>query len=394
MGVFAKEDIEAEELLMRIPREAFIHVLDMEERKEVDDTWSAFYHNMCLLTKKLKEEMETGEDSPRAPYVRFLKSQQRGQIPALWSAPSKNLLRPLLPYEDPPTEAELANHTPRSNSVDWIDDHLKSTCISPTDPSDEQIVALVKQRGYDDALIPLWDMFNHANGRYTNTRQTSVRDAEGVRVYASKEIRAGDEVFASYDRCADCEFVNLVWGTPEIFRDFGFVEPYPHRYHLEERIWFEIVEVDEKDGDKGNDGDGSGFRVLWDDGITWPDVDNYGNPDREGIEFLEREVTKFESALARMSEVPEEERGMVSQYISTVIFDYKLAIAAAERDLELEEEDEDSSDDDEEEDEVEEDEDEDEDEEGDYVDDDDEYHEEEEEDDDEENENESGRDEL
>lgn len=64
---------------MRIPREAFIHVLDMEERKEVDDTWSAFYHNMCLLTKKLKEEMETGEDSPRAPYVRFLKSQQRGE---------------------------------------------------------------------------------------------------------------------------------------------------------------------------------------------------------------------------------------------------------------------------------------------------------------------------
>lgn len=77
MGVFAKTDIAANELLMQIPREAFIQVWDT--KREVDDSWEVYYHNFCLLAKKLKKEMLLGEDSEYAPYIRYLKHQATGK---------------------------------------------------------------------------------------------------------------------------------------------------------------------------------------------------------------------------------------------------------------------------------------------------------------------------
>mmetsp|Transcript_15209 Transcript_15209/g.32161 ORF Transcript_15209/g.32161 Transcript_15209/m.32161 type:complete len:410 (+) Transcript_15209:84-1313(+) len=315
LGVFAKADVAANELLMQIPPSAYIEVWG---GKLVDDeSWDVYYHNMCLLSKKLETEMHLGDESLYAPYIRFLNKQAKGQIPATWSNDARDILRELLPEEIDGL----------SNGVDWIDDHFKGSCISPFDAFQEHIVALVKQRCYDDALIPLWDMVNHANGPHINTNTTSWYDNGGIKVWASQLIREGEEVFASYDGCVDCSTTAREWGTLEILRDFGFVEGYPHRYIYEdEDIWFEVVEVD-----KENDS----LAVLWDDHINWEDGERFGAPDREGIEFLRSEVEEYEYLDKLIEErdslnVTPFEWSVIMQTKEVVVKDFILAIEEAE----------------------------------------------------------------
>ena len=86
-------------------------------------------------------------------------------------------------------------------------------------------------------------MVNHDNGQI-NTENTPISSESGIKVWASKPIKAGEEIFASYDRCLDCQDVANYWGTPEILRDFGFVERYPRRFvAYDEGIWFEVEGV-------------------------------------------------------------------------------------------------------------------------------------------------------
>ena len=71
----------------------------------------------------------------------------------------------------------------------------------------------------------------------------------GTIVHASKTIFAGEEILANYDKCFDCGDDATEQGTPEILKNFGFVEGYPHRWVFQghdgkfdgfEDLWFEI----------------------------------------------------------------------------------------------------------------------------------------------------------
>jgi hypothetical protein len=42
-----------------------------------------------------------------------------------------------------------------------------------------------------------------------------------------QEIEAGEEIYLSYNQFHDCEGWWHEYGTPEMFRDYGFVEQYP-----------------------------------------------------------------------------------------------------------------------------------------------------------------------
>mmetsp|Transcript_15906 Transcript_15906/g.33418 ORF Transcript_15906/g.33418 Transcript_15906/m.33418 type:complete len:420 (-) Transcript_15906:267-1526(-) len=324
MGIFAKRDIAAGEILMKIPHEAYIKVWDVMQRE--DGSWDVYYNNMCLLAKAFEREMYLGDESFYAPYVNFLRKQAAGQIPATWSDGAKHILRDLLPKEV----------GGKSNGVDWIDDYFKGSCISPIDPFQEHLVALVKQRSFDDSLLPLWDMVNHANGPHANIKETSLHNDDGVNImWSSRAIQKGEEVLMSYNRCADCKLVANEWGTPEILRDFGFVEGYPHRYYFEEEeIWFEIV-----DSVPGNDEEGK--QVLWDDHIIWEDGSFIGPPGRKGIEYLRAEIDKFE-AIEKLTEkelrhVALNEWNTIMRYKETAVKDFRLAIKEAEKVLELSE---------------------------------------------------------
>jgi hypothetical protein len=96
-GVYAKENIEAKENLMIIPHECYITIHDVENM-DVDYGWEEAYHNnLCNLAHKLMKEMKLGEESQYAPYIAYLQTQKRGQLPVNWSENGKEVLKQFYP---------------------------------------------------------------------------------------------------------------------------------------------------------------------------------------------------------------------------------------------------------------------------------------------------------
>ena len=98
-------------------------------------------------------------------------------------------------------------------------------------------------RGDDDTLTPVYDMYNHRNGeKWLNTSPKMVEEKRHE-MYASQDIEKGEEIYLSYNQCLDCYNRHYDYGTPEIFRDYGFVEQYPQRWIFpREEIAFDIDE--------------------------------------------------------------------------------------------------------------------------------------------------------
>ena len=214
LGVFARADIQPKEPLIFVPHSCFIALWDdavEEDNEDEEDGW--YYKNLCGLGRLLAKELKLGSESRYGPYIRYLQAQRSGQIPATWSDAGKHWLRKILPTG--------------SDMIDWIKMHFDGTC----NDVDEYTFALNAQRGYDSALIPAWDMFNHWNGR-VNTENDPMYANDGQSVRASTHINGGDELYATYDECLDCRGGETwrYWGTPEILRDFGFVERYKQRW--------------------------------------------------------------------------------------------------------------------------------------------------------------------
>jgi hypothetical protein len=106
---------------------------------------------------------------------------------------------------------------------------------------------------------------------------------EGIKVWASKSIPAGEEIFASYDFCPDCSGTDNILGTPEILCGFGFVESYPQYWTFRFRgpeIWFEMHEKD------------SELRAYFD---KW-------KPGKESVRFLEEILERLEDVTGRVLE--------------------------------------------------------------------------------------------
>ena len=156
---------------------------------------------------------------------------------------------------------------------------------------------------------------NHDNGRI-NTENDSMYDREGLKVRASKDLKAGDQIYATYDKCVDCLNVADMWGTNEILKDFGFVESYPHRYvFLDQDIWFEIHNENEN------------LTVQWYEG---DDDDSYPEVTESGIEFLKEELSRIEQAADRLlnkqGDIPDHEWDIIYNYYMAVSLDLYTVI--------------------------------------------------------------------
>jgi hypothetical protein len=266
LGVFAKQNIPTNETILRIPRHFYF---DLSEEKEHYSnltnakTMERYFTITCELAKKLIKELSQYErEDPESssseynPYLAYIASQQRGQIPATYSKLGKELLRKLSGSGSSSKDAASARikigddyAMPPWELVDWIDEHFVQTgCIAEGDDQAYHAVSLVVQRGYDHELIPVWDMFNHHNGKL-NLETNSLRSKEGLIVWAAKDIQAGEELYATYNYCHDCLAVGDNWGTPGIFRDFGFVEDYPQTWPFWDQNFFFEVYLDEETGE-------------------------------------------------------------------------------------------------------------------------------------------------
>lgn len=218
VGMFAKGDIAEDDVILSVPREVLITAED--DTKNYGGIW-------CPTVYNLIREMKLGDDSKSAPYINYLLSQRPGQLPSAWSVEGQELLLWLLGQ----TDSDRSNDLPPKYATGWLEWEWQD-CSGSDDPFDENAALLVVQRAWDDLLLPLYDMMSHRNGKWLNTKSESVYENmdQPIVARASRDISAGEQIYMSYNYCADCGARAKNYGTPEILRDYGFVEQYPQRW--------------------------------------------------------------------------------------------------------------------------------------------------------------------
>jgi len=240
-GVFAKEDIEARELILAIPRSC---VMDnetlMEAKDNNDDNASAAEEEdgggamECAAARNLHREMKLGNASRFEPYITFLlETQPPGKLPSMWSDKRKSLLWEIVGGDSEENEESL----PPDGLMDWIAQEWLIHCQgNPEDVDEHHAALLMVHRAVlgDESMVPLLDMMNHHNSaRFLNTITGSLFAGDGtddVQVRASRKILAGEMLYTTYDQCSDCQKQMSSYGTPEILRDYGFIESYPQKF--------------------------------------------------------------------------------------------------------------------------------------------------------------------
>jgi len=335
-GVFAREDIPADELILHVPRNLHLSIPreevagsdwyfgNYDEYEDVDDYEDDYKNdlalNTCRLSKVLLKEIQLYRESPSssryAPYIRYLEeTQSKGQLPATYSPEGKQLLR-LIQGTD--------KALPPMDLVDWIDRHqVEKGCFRPEDEENYHAAALVSQRGYDLEFIPVWDMVNHDVEERWNVKTNKLRSEEGLKVWASKPIAAGQEILYTYNYCEDCDDVGNYWGTPGIYRDFGFLEEYPQTWPFQNQNVLSQIRRDETRPDHFY------ATFLSEDDLDDEDDDDeeledppyYFSPDENALQFFREQLSRLKrldiNSLIREVSSPLEQM-MIKQYYDSL----------------------------------------------------------------------------
>lgn len=361
-GVFAIEDISDTELLFEIPRECVLvprqgHVGDRVSSiindVEYDGTIVATYTDddgdmeydilfddgdesnrvtmdefdfellalQCATVRQLADEMRLGQQSDYAPFVDYLKSQPSGDLPTTWSSAGQELLMELLGGD---SIYDIENQElPPYETFGWIESDWHGICNGSDDPLEEEAAAFVIQRGWDEMLIPIFDMLSHRNGRWHNIEEEPVRGGASVRVMASRDIKAGEEIYNSYNFCVDCEGRYHNYGTAEILRDYGFVEPFPQRWIFPKphNIEFDLdEEYDEDDKPTGK------IKLTW--------INDRKEPSKTSIKWFKsqyKRVKEFGDNLGdRPKDVPVNEWDVIVEYQHSLERAMMIALEALE----------------------------------------------------------------
>ena len=177
-------------------------------------------------------------------------------------------------------------------------------------------------------MIPLYDLFSHRNSNWLNNEDNNVHEDHRIDVIATRAIGQGEEIYTSYNFCTDCKNRAFGYGTPEIFRDYGFVEEMPQRWFFGELdVAFEL--------DKNLNPDGSSSGMI---GIKW--LMKNREPTDYDLQFFRKELKRLEEVAEEVIEafeegyyeyMPEYERDMTWQYYDALRAATTYAIDAALR---------------------------------------------------------------
>ncbi|KAL3921607.1 MAG: hypothetical protein SGILL_002662, partial [Bacillariaceae sp.] len=233
-GVFAKELIKEGELLNQVPWEYIIN--DEEEDPELaeeDESGSM----KCGTVRNLAKEMKNAEASKYGPYVRYLLEQPMGFLPSAWSKKGMQILEEVLGGE--------TQKIPPEQAVSWLEEDWFEDCHGdPEDPIAAHAAMQVVARADDDLLVPVYDMYNHRNGKWYNTHMKLNRGVSH-QVTARRDIEPGEQIHNSYNMCDECGGRKDSYGTGEIFRDYGFIEEFPQRWDLDDLgVMFDLFKVE------------------------------------------------------------------------------------------------------------------------------------------------------
>jgi hypothetical protein len=198
-GIFAKETIKKGEILVKVPWDCVLQSDDEEE----------FGPMCCGTVEALAMEMKLGAESKFARYAEYLNAQPEGQIPSAWSKEGQELLREI-------TGGRNVENTeiPPAEPTEWLERDWYEDCEADrTDTLSAKAALLVVQRSDDYFMIPGYDMYNHRNGKqYLNT-VTDTTEGKSHATRATREIKAGTEIFISHNHCKACSGRKRGYGT-------------------------------------------------------------------------------------------------------------------------------------------------------------------------------------
>ena len=89
-------------------------------------------------------------------------------------------------------------------------------------------------------------MTNHNNGKLNmkhlhNPYKDNIKET-GYAIATTNAVSAGEQLFNSYNQCNICQDSVDWFGTPEMFKTYGFVEEYPQRWLFDlYRVKFDLV---------------------------------------------------------------------------------------------------------------------------------------------------------
>ena len=227
-GVFAPVDLKKGEVVMKIPQVCLLGTDDGS-------------HDVCRVVVNLAKQRQLGSESDFEPYVSYMyDGNSMEPIPSAYSDEGKRLMDDVVGIELP-TAGTMTRMTY---------DRFCRKSISPKEEAElphlDEAYAIWLRRAWEEKMLPLYDIVNHRNGNYTNVDITSPRKKGDVQVFATRDIRAGEQLYGSYNNSTDSVYP-LTYVLQHILRDFGFVEQYPRRWIFRPAGWDLVFELDEKD---------------------------------------------------------------------------------------------------------------------------------------------------
>jgi hypothetical protein len=279
-GVFAADDIQKGEILASIPWDCII----------ASNTYGRFKN--CDMVRLVAEELNNkDQQSLYAASLQDAARQHASLLPAYWSSQGQKLLLNVTGND------RLPPKDPFMKEFEW-----KQKCEKVS----KEATLLVLTHGEDFGMVPVTDKYNSRGGNWTGA-YFSEEDGEdiGLEIRAYRNLKRGEQIFTHYKDYG-------VVGTPELLRDYGFVEMYPQRFIFHDQgIAFDLEEVGHGD-----------LRIKWLRKVFG--ISHSVPPTRQSIEFLQREVVRLNgvySELQRMAKqrnrsVPENELQVVTQLCS------------------------------------------------------------------------------
>ena len=254
-GIFATNDINDGDLLTGVPWECTIDGWDPELDGVEDDDELQQQYLFCGSIRSLINEIRKGDDSLFSPYCDYLMDQPRGKFPSDWTDDGKDLLDMVLGYDMlPPMDVSSLL------DIEWYE-----RCQGEEDDLLEVKAAMEHwSRTDDDTLVPLYDLYNHANG-YKNNAVVQMSEY-AQELFASRNILKGEQISFSYNLSPHVDyFSHNYYGTPEFLRDYGFVESMPQRwiFHQQDtRFELDYIHATANDNDNNNNNNNN-IQLNW-----------------------------------------------------------------------------------------------------------------------------------
>ena len=196
---------------------------------------------MRTAIHELHRQFILGDESVYAPYVNYLMNQPRGRIPSEWTDAGKLLLSAILDRRDDDDEGLPPQHFLKGFEETWIGE-----CRGEDTPLARAAFYQFTSRDEDSLMVPFYDMSNHSNDpeKLNTVPEKPERPGEPFVLRAWRDIRPGEQIYISYNRCHRCWFDRSYkdcdsysyYGTSDVFDIFGFVEDFPQSWKFKMNV--------------------------------------------------------------------------------------------------------------------------------------------------------------